>query len=132
MKFFENFVFLSVITMFTDAKMIQTPFNRMNQISHSLYGRQSQDAVKNCKLYITEIEPQSFKETLFNNETIRKINYLKYKCTLLIREYNFKINEEKRQRRMKLRQNKENEIYRNHLVVTQGSSVLKDFFAMRY
>ena len=134
MKFFTFFAFLSINTIFADNKMIQTPFNRMNhyQISHSLYGKPSQDTLKNCKLYITEIELQSFKGTLFNNETMRKINYLKYKCALLIREYNFKINEDEKQRRIQMKQNKQNEIYRNRLVATQGSSVLKDFFAMRY
>jgi hypothetical protein len=101
-------------------------------MSRILNSKPSQGALKNCKLYITQIELKNFKETLYNKETMRQINYLKYKCSLFIREHNFKINEEEKQRRMQIKQNKENEIYRNHLVATQGSSVLKDFFAMRY
>ena len=127
MKYLLIIALLASKTIYIESQIISMPFNRLGS-SHILRDQyDSQKVMNKCKLYIVKIELENFKEI---NKEFQSIEY--FQCLNYIREYNFKRQEEKRQQQMEIKQNKEDEIYRTHLVSLISSSVLKDFFAMRY
>lgn len=131
MKFLPILSLLAFNFIFLESQRISMPFNRLawNQIFPSQNFKQSNKTIKNCMIYIVRTELKNFQDI---HKEVNNIDYLKFKCIDYIREYNLKRKEENEQQKMENKQIKEDEIYRSRLVSLIGSSVLKDFFAMRY
>ena len=131
MKFLSILSLLAFNFIFLEGQRISMPFNRLawNQIFPSQNTELSHIAIKNCMIYIVKTELKNFQDI---HKEVHSIDYLKFKCIDYIREYNLKRKEENEQQKMENKQIKEDEIYRSRLVSRIGSSVLKDFFVMRY
>ena len=131
MKFLPILSLLAFNFIFLESQRISMHFNRLawNQIFPSQNFKQSNKTIKNCMIYIVRTELKNFQDI---HKEVNNIDYLKFKCIDYIREYNLKRKEENEQQKMENKQIKEDEIYRSRLVSLIGSSVLKDFFAMRY